>query len=91
MAQSVLNRCMWNTFKGSLFGFEKIMIYNCLVLQPCGYYRHLVTLKYALVASNSIVKLSYRCYNSLRRMGTSFGRSDYWDHLGAQTLVMIGR
>ena len=27
----------------------------------------------------------------LGRMGTSFGRSDFWDRSGGQALVMIGR
>ena len=27
----------------------------------------------------------------LRRMGTSFGRSAFWDRSGGQALVMIGR
>ena len=28
---------------------------------------------------------------TLRRMGTSFGRSDFWDRLGGRALVMIGQ
>ena len=34
--------------------------------------------------SNSILQF-------LERKGESFGCSDFWDHLGGQTLVMIGR
>ena len=30
-------------------------------------------------------------YPPLGRMGTSFGRSDFWDRSGGQALVMIGR
>ena len=28
---------------------------------------------------------------TIRGMGTSFRHNDFWDHLGGQALVMIGR
>ena len=28
---------------------------------------------------------------TIRGMGASFGHNDFWDHLGGQALVMIGR
>ena len=35
--------------------------------------------------------ISFTTPETLRGMGTSFWRSDFWDRLGGQALVMIGR
>ena len=36
-------------------------------------------------------KIQYPTSKTLGRMGTNSGRSDFWDRLGGQALVMIGR
>ena len=35
--------------------------------------------------------MSIATLGTVGRMGTSFGRNDFWDRLGGQALVMIGR